>query len=104
MAEILDIQWLYDAIMAQIEPDLVTATIPTLDEKYAEETPAEKKARAIRYADAFEVCDHKMEEIMKAWNAHALQLREEALETIKTKDASEESAQLSSLDQAIDAQ
>jgi hypothetical protein len=44
---------IYDEIMASIEPELTSAVLPTLAEKYANETPEESKARGERYDAAF---------------------------------------------------
>lgn len=43
----------YDRIMSAIEPELVTAVLPTLAEKYANETQVERDARMERYKAAF---------------------------------------------------
>ena len=47
---------IYDAIMGQIEPELVSTVIPTLPEKYKNETEEEKQKRCDRYNKAFEDC------------------------------------------------
>ncbi len=44
---------LYDQIMETIEPELMTSALQTLTEKYAQETPEERKKRALRYAKAY---------------------------------------------------
>ena len=43
----------YDALMAGIEPDLVTANIPLLGKKYAEETLEQRAVRYQRYENAY---------------------------------------------------
>lgn len=43
----------YDRIMSGIEPELTTAMLPTLADKYAQETQAERDARMERYKAAF---------------------------------------------------
>lgn len=45
---------IYDGIMAAIEPELTTAQVALLEEKYKDETPEQKKARSERYAKAME--------------------------------------------------
>lgn len=52
-------QEIYDLIMENIEPDLTTAALPTLKEKYAGETSDAAKARADRYQAAFAAYDRR---------------------------------------------
>lgn len=49
----------YDLIMGQIEPELTSEGIATLDAKYTNETAAEAKARVDRYNKAFEEYDKR---------------------------------------------
>jgi hypothetical protein len=44
---------IYDSIMGQIEPELVSHSLPLLHTKYKNETEEEKKARGERYRLAF---------------------------------------------------
>lgn len=46
---------LYDAFMFQVEPDLLSDSVPYLEEIYLDETKAEHVARMHRYAEAFEM-------------------------------------------------
>ena len=48
---------IYDAIMGEIEPELVSAVIPTLEDTYKEETADEHEARMKRYEEAFSLYD-----------------------------------------------
>jgi len=45
---------IYDRIMTGIEPELTTEQLPTLSEKYKDETDEQKQARADRYNAAFD--------------------------------------------------
>lgn len=56
---------IYDSLMAEIEPDLLLASIPLLDIKYAAETPTEHEARMKRYAVAYK----KFEEAFLAFKS-----------------------------------
>ncbi|MDD4628446.1 MAG: hypothetical protein PHE68_03580 [Candidatus Peribacteraceae bacterium] len=67
-------QALYDAIMGQIEPDLVTAELPKLPEKFSKDTPEEKAARSERYKRAYEQYDLLFDELV-----------EKPLKQVKTK-------------------
>ena len=44
---------IYNAIMAEIEPELTTDVLPTLEEKYKDESPEERTERFARYEAAF---------------------------------------------------
>ena len=57
---------IYDQIMADIEPDLLLATIPLLDAKYAGETTEQHEGRMKRYAVAYK----KFEEAFAAFKAN----------------------------------
>ncbi len=46
-------QEVYDAIMGQIEPELTSRQLPTLQQKYATETAEESQERQARYDKAF---------------------------------------------------
>lgn len=52
----------YDRLMEQIEPELMTAQLPTLDERYKDEAPEQADARRERYAKAFAAYDEKFRE------------------------------------------
>lgn len=45
---------LYNAIMGTIEPELMFPQITTLTALYAQESPEQRRARAVRYRKAFE--------------------------------------------------
>lgn len=49
-----DVKAIYDMLMYEIEPDLMSETIPFLDEFYEGETNEERVARGQRYVLAFE--------------------------------------------------
>ena len=62
---------IYDTIMAQIEPDLVSTMATELNRKYANETTQERSDRMQRYKRAFELYD-------KCFSAFSLEMTEEA--------------------------
>ncbi len=47
----------HDALMGTIEPDLVSANLLMLKEKYKDETPEERKERIVRYKTAIQKYD-----------------------------------------------
>ena len=60
---------LYDSIMKDIEPDLLMDVIPTLDAKYAGETPEQNAERQARYQKAFTEYDKRYADAMAALNS-----------------------------------
>lgn len=77
---------IYDGLMAKIEPELLTDSIPHLDQKYAGESKAEHTARLARYAAAYKAYDKAYAE----WSAELAQLVHEARREI-LKEAEAES-------------
>lgn len=60
----LSAEWVYDTLMQEIEPDLTTGSIRTLDTKYAGESPEEREIRMERYTLAFEVFEQALVEVL----------------------------------------
>ncbi len=56
---------LYDYLMGQIEPDLVSDRIPFTVEAYKTDTEEERKERAIRYQKAFDEYKKRKDEYVK---------------------------------------
>ena len=94
---------MYDTIMAQIEPDLVTAELPLLKEKYKEETSEQRAERAQCYEKAFALYAVRFQEYTSAWNQNLHQ----AVNAIKAQQEQEMQAaneeELGSIDNAISA-
>ncbi len=63
---------LYDAIMAEIEPELTSQMAPTLKERYQRETTAEKAERMARYEQAFALFDEMVPKVMSMFEDDAL--------------------------------
>ena len=83
---------IYNQLMAKIEPVLMTSEIPSLQERYKDETPEQKDARTKRYDAAFA-------EYEKQYAQYATELQD----TFKAfkKEAVKESQAITSLDQQI---
>ena len=97
----LTLEQLYDLIMGQIEPDLVTAQIPLLDAKYANETPEEKRARGERYAEAFALFEQTFGAMTHSWEQAISAYREDAISATAERSAKEDSKLLEDLGGAI---
>lgn len=75
---------IYDGLMADIEPDLVSDAIPLIDAKYAGETPEQTAERLARYNAAYAEYDRQftqwadeMEVLVNAYRKDALKLEEQ---------------------------
>lgn len=75
---------IYDSIMGQIEPELVSAEIPKLKEKYSNETTEQKSARGeryrkafIKYYEMFEIYVADMREKIRRYQRNAMKTVEE---------------------------
>jgi hypothetical protein len=91
----------YDELMAQIEPELVSANVPGLRERYAGETPQQAQARADRYAKAFTEYDKRFAGQVSDWSGKAQGVRRQALASTERSDRAREDNQLKSLDDAF---
>ena len=95
---------LYDMIMQTVEPDLVSSVTPTLPEKYKEETPDDRRARAARYEQAFATYDQRFAEYQEYWNGEMRKFEGASRTAAERRARAEEEAQLSTLEQTILAQ
>lgn len=92
---------IYDSIMAQIEPELTTAQLPLLKEKYKSETPEQAKARAERYQKAFKTYDSIYQEFVIEVDTKAHEYRKSALQSAEREESAKEAASLSGLEAAF---
>lgn len=69
-------QQIYDLIMWEIEPELTSDVIPTLEAKYANETSEEKSIRMERYTFAFEAFDEALSLFQTSQQMHIAAVRE----------------------------
>lgn len=88
----------YDLLMAQIEPDLVTASIPGLKAKYKDEKPAERKARGKRYKEAFAKYEKLLGQLVGGIKQHAASSRKQALASTEAKEREAELAKLQQME------
>ena len=94
---------IYDALMADIEPDLITTNLPHLDEKYAGETPEQKAARMARYEAAYARYDAVFTEWLANLKGVVNDTRHQALVTAEEKDRGDEQATLDKIMQSFTA-
>ncbi|MBI1812702.1 hypothetical protein HYR82_02890 [Candidatus Peregrinibacteria bacterium] len=89
---------LYDVLMAEIEPDLLLANIPTLDAKYAGESAEDHAARMKRYEAAYKAFDEEFAAFMADVNDQVRTSRRDSLKTNEEKDRTQEATALESLE------
>ena len=94
---------MYDSIMREIEPELTSAMLPTLDATYANETPEEKDVRSERYNKAFAEYDVRFQKYCEDWDQSLHTYKRTAMasfekESRETEDAAAMAAIQSSLE------
>lgn len=89
---------IYDRIMDDIEPDLVTANLPEIDSKYEGETDKEKKTRYKRYEAAFAEYEKRFKEWMAHLKRQFEQARKKLVKKAEAKSASQEAEKLEELE------
>lgn len=91
----------YDMIMADIEPDLLSYNIDLLDEYYADESADERKARMERYELAYKEFDRAFEEFMQSVQEEVRDNKRTALRQKEEEAREEEIEALSALENAF---
>lgn len=93
---------IYDAIMREIEPDLVTSAIAGLTAKYANETAEEKQERLDRYRSAYETYDEIYADWLKKFKEQVSEFKKNAFATAQARSAEEDAKAMASLEESID--
>ncbi len=92
---------LYDSLMQTIEPELTTAGLATLAQKYTDETADQKVGRAKRYNDAFEEYERRFAAYNVEWMGQFTTFQHQALSSIEHLDRETEDAASEELFQKI---
>ena len=85
-------QEIFDAIMGQIEPELTSEGIKTLEEKYKNESQADAYARRARYALAYERYEKSYDETMSMLHTQVDRYRRSSFSQVEQEDRANESA------------
>jgi|CXWL01.1.fsa_nt_gi transketolase len=93
----------YDSIMSGIDPELLSANIPTLDAAYADETEEEKKARYERYSVSFAKYDEEYAKWESKLNSAVSDYRKTALQSAEAESRSADTDVLSQLEKDLEA-
>ncbi len=94
-------QEIYDAIMAEIEPELVSANVPLLTKKYEGESPEEKKARGERYGRAYQEYEKRYKKFVEEQGSALIRFKSTALKSVEGHDRKFEENHLSNLEQQM---
>lgn len=92
---------IYDALMAQIEPDLVSANIAELEEKYRSESETEKLQRAERYSRAMTEYDKRYAALMSSLQQDIAAQKRDGIAAIEKKSSAKEEAHMQGIESAI---
>ena len=89
---------LYDLIMAQIEPDLLSSQVGKLEAKYATELPEAKAKRMQRYKAAWEQYTQERDAYFARCKVDLVDQRAHKLEAAEAASRSKEEGQLTLLE------
>ncbi len=92
---------LYDSIMGDIEPELLSANLSLLKETYANETPDERAVRAARYEVAYAEYDVRFAKNCEDWNEQLHAYKRHALQNVESRVQIQEAAELSSIETSL---
>lgn len=91
----------YDLLMKDIEPELMSGTVDTLQEKYRGESPADAKARAKRYKAAFAEYDRRLDAYVAKINEQTLRNSRAAAQSLEQSDRLLDAFELAKLETDI---
>lgn len=91
----------YDMLMAKIDGDLLLASIPTLDAKYAGESSEQHEVRMQRYAASYKKFDAAFSKFVTETNGNVRVAQRSALREKEERAKSEETNTLTSLASAF---
>lgn len=92
---------IYNSLMKEIEPELLTSSIPTLEKKYADETEAERARRTKRYKEAYKKYDKAYAKYIKGLTKQVQAYKKDAMKTAESKNREKEQSILKKLEQSF---
>lgn len=98
---ILTADAVYDLLMGQIEPELVSSVVDTLKAKYAGESPEQATARAARYSKAFAAYDKRLAQYITDLHRVIHQYARTAAKSLEVTGRTIDNAILQTLDTAM---
>jgi hypothetical protein len=94
-------QELYDLIMGQIEPDLLSVNVDGLAARYVQQTPEERSERAQRYRNAFSEYERRLTEYQRQWDEQLRTYKRLAIAYIEHQAQSGEVTDLQSIESSL---
>lgn len=94
-------QQIYNQIMNEIEPELMSDVLPTLAEKYKDETSEQAEARRQRYDAAYAEYDKRYAQYMTDMSSKVHTLQRTVRAGIEVDERKEESDELTNLESSI---
>jgi hypothetical protein len=93
---------IYDALMREIEPDLVSETIGSIDTLYPGETEEERDARMKQYALAFVIFDETLEEYELEKKEEIHRIKNEMQQVVEQESKAEDDATMTKIEESIE--
>ncbi len=88
-------------MMRDIEPDLTSDMLPTLDAKYAGETAEEHADRMDRYEQAYAIFNNSLQQMSHYMYAYVQQTKGQAQSERRARESAQASSDLSSVEQML---
>lgn len=95
-------EWIYDEIMRHIEPELMLDSIPTLEQRYQEESDEDRTARLGQYQKAFAIYDEAYPQVMGLLDEGARAIRKNAKAVAMQQEQEEKDAEVAAIERIID--
>lgn len=96
-------QQLYDMLMRDIEPDLLSYNIVKLAEYYKDETETENTERLQRYQKAYQEFDRVFQSFMNEVQDEVRTTKRDSLEKTEQSDRAGETDNIEALEETLDA-
>lgn len=94
--KILSGKEIYDVLMREIEPELLSDNLPRLKEQSSHDTPEQMRERALRYEKAFAEYDKRFQKYAEDLHAKVVHYRKQALHSVEAQDRSREEISINS--------
>lgn len=86
-------EWLYDALMEIIEPELMIGNVREADEKHKEETAQERARRYAHYEECFGTYDDCLKDLEEFWTEGAAEIKK-AVQDHATKETKQSESKI----------
>ncbi|MDD5103526.1 MAG: hypothetical protein PHX93_03955 [Candidatus Peribacteraceae bacterium] len=92
---------IYDSIMREIEPELLSAELPFLEERYQHDTPEQQKKRAERYIKAMDEYEKRYAQYRQEREGKARAFKLGSVHFVEKQSADDEQVKMRSLESAL---